>query len=105
MTLDATLREQIKAASRACHLITEEMQRRIRAVGLKTGVVTNNLVEFGTYWRAIIPLDDFLRTVAERQPPRVPGFLARVWDSDFLWSFRHSPVAIVSSLVRLVSGR
>ncbi len=35
-------------------------------------------------------------------PPRVPGFLARAWDSDFLWSFRHSPVAIVSLLVATV---
>ncbi len=35
-------------------------------------------------------------------PPRTPGFLARAWDSDFLWSFRHSPVAIVSTVVALV---
>ena len=34
--------------------------------------------------------------------PRLRGTLARAWDSDFLWSFRHSPVAIVSSLVALV---
>ncbi len=34
-------------------------------------------------------------------PPRTPGFLARAWDSDFLWSFRHSPVAILSSVVAL----
>jgi peptide/nickel transport system permease protein len=35
-------------------------------------------------------------------PPRTPGFLARAWDSDFIWSFRHSPVAIVSTVVALV---
>ena len=35
--------------------------------------------------------------------PAAPrGTLARAWDSDFLWSFRRSPVAIVSSLVALV---
>ncbi len=33
--------------------------------------------------------------------PTPPGLLARAWDSDFLWSFRHSPVAILSSLVAL----
>jgi peptide/nickel transport system permease protein len=35
-------------------------------------------------------------------PPPRPGFLARAWDTDFLWSFRHSPVAILSALVALV---
>ncbi|CAA9324439.1 MAG: ABC transporter, permease protein 2 (cluster 5, nickel/peptides/opines) [uncultured Microvirga sp.] len=33
---------------------------------------------------------------------RPPGRAARAWDSDFIWSFRHSPVAIVSALVALV---
>jgi peptide/nickel transport system permease protein len=33
---------------------------------------------------------------------KIPGTLARAWDSDFLWSFRHSPVAIVSSFVAIV---
>lgn len=32
-----------------------------------------------------------------------PGFFARAWDSDVMWSFRHSPVAIVAaSLVTLL---
>ena len=35
--------------------------------------------------------------LAGTPPARAPGFLARAWDSDFLWSFRHSPVAIVSA--------
>jgi peptide/nickel transport system permease protein len=35
-------------------------------------------------------------------PPRVPGVLARAWDTDFLWNFRHSPVAIVSLVVATV---
>ena len=34
-------------------------------------------------------------------PASPRGALARAWDSDVLWSFRHSPVAIVSSLVAL----
>jgi peptide/nickel transport system permease protein len=33
---------------------------------------------------------------------RAPGRFARAWDSDMLWSFRHSPVAIASSLVALI---
>jgi peptide/nickel transport system permease protein len=37
--------------------------------------------------------------LAGAPPAPGPGFLARAWDSDFLWSFRHSPVAIVSTLV------
>ena len=31
-----------------------------------------------------------------------PGALARAWDSDFLYSFRHSPVAVVAAVVLLV---
>jgi len=28
--------------------------------------------------------------------------LARAWDSDVAWSFRHSPIAVVSAAVLLV---
>ena len=35
-------------------------------------------------------------------PALRPGFVVRSWDSDILWSFRHSPVAIVSAVVALV---
>ena len=30
------------------------------------------------------------------------GFLARAWDSDVMWSFRHSPLAILAALVTLL---
>ena len=33
--------------------------------------------------------------------PRRPGALARAWDTDFVYSFRHSPVAVVSTLLVL----
>jgi len=33
---------------------------------------------------------------------RTQGFLARAWDSDVMWSFRHSPLAIVAAAVTLV---
>ena len=32
----------------------------------------------------------------------LPGRLARAWDSDIAWSFRHSPVAVVSAAVVLI---
>lgn len=34
------------------------------------------------------------------QPPR--GRFARAWDSDLVWSFRHSPVAMVAAFTALV---
>jgi peptide/nickel transport system permease protein len=36
------------------------------------------------------------------QPPSGPSLLARAWDSDLAWNFRHSPVALVSAIVALV---
>ena len=38
--------------------------------------------------------------MSEEVAPR-PGALARAWDSDFLYSFRRSPVALLSALVLL----
>ncbi|MDO5658715.1 MAG: ABC transporter permease [Paracoccus sp. (in: a-proteobacteria)] len=35
-------------------------------------------------------------------PEKAPSFLARAWDSDVAWSFRHSPVAIIAALVALI---
>lgn len=34
--------------------------------------------------------------------PDRPGALARAWDSDLAWSFRHSPLAIIAAFVSLV---
>ena len=38
-----------------------------------------------------------------RNQPKEPGMtrFARMWDSDLAWSFRHSPVAIVATVVAL----
>lgn len=41
-------------------------------------------------------------TPASPNPVSEPGWLARLWDSDVMWSFRHSPVAIVSAIVSIV---
>ncbi len=36
-------------------------------------------------------------------PPKpVPNAVARAWDSDIAWSFRHSPLAIIAALVSVV---
>ncbi len=36
-------------------------------------------------------------------PGRTPGRLARAWDTDLAYSFRHSPVAIVSALLLMLT--
>ncbi len=40
--------------------------------------------------------------MTDSTPEKRPGALARAWDSDIAWSFRHSPLAIVAALVSLV---
>jgi putative hydrolase of the HAD superfamily len=42
-----------------------ELARTIRAQGLKTAVVTNNIKEFGAQWRALIPIDELFDTVVD----------------------------------------
>ncbi|WP_425046424.1 ABC transporter permease [Primorskyibacter sp. S87] len=39
---------------------------------------------------------------SQKQPATSPSRLAEFWDSDFVWSFRHSPVAIVALMVVLI---
>jgi len=39
--------------------------RDLRAAGLRTGVVTNNIAEFGGFWRTIIPLDELFDDVVD----------------------------------------
>jgi peptide/nickel transport system permease protein len=39
---------------------------------------------------------------ASLKVPPTPGRLARAWDSDVLWRFRHSPAALVSAVVAFV---
>jgi peptide/nickel transport system permease protein len=43
-----------------------------------------------------------MRDVTAPNRPTFGDRLARFWDSDISWSFRHSPVAIVASLVAMV---
>jgi epoxide hydrolase-like predicted phosphatase len=39
--------------------------REMRALGLKTAVVTNNIKEYGPKWRALLPLDEMFDAVVD----------------------------------------
>jgi len=39
--------------------------REVRGMGLKTAVVTNNVAEFASFWRPILPLDDLFDDVVD----------------------------------------
>ncbi|GGH24145.1 peptide/nickel transport system permease protein [Cribrihabitans marinus] len=41
-------------------------------------------------------------TAGKTPAPATPSRLKEVWESDFVWSFRHSPVAIVALVVVLI---
>lgn len=38
---------------------------RYRSAGMLTGIITNNIAEFGTTWRALIPVDDLFDDVVD----------------------------------------
>jgi putative hydrolase of the HAD superfamily len=42
-----------------------ERVRRLRADGLHTAMITNNVVEFRDYWRAMLPLDELFEVVVD----------------------------------------
>ena len=42
-----------------------DLVRDLRARGMKTGIVTNNIAEFGEFWRPIIPLDELFDDVVD----------------------------------------
>jgi epoxide hydrolase-like predicted phosphatase len=39
--------------------------RRYRDAGLRTGIVTNNIAEFGDAWRSLLPIDDLFDDVVD----------------------------------------
>ena len=39
--------------------------RTIRSAGLSTGIVTNNVVEFGDHWRAMLPVEELFDVVVD----------------------------------------
>jgi putative hydrolase of the HAD superfamily len=42
-----------------------ERARRIRQAGIRTALVTNNVLEFGDAWRAMIPVDELFEIVVD----------------------------------------
>lgn len=42
-----------------------EHVRHLRAAGLKTGIVTNNVVEFREHWRAMLPVEELFDVVVD----------------------------------------
>jgi len=42
-----------------------ERARAIRAVGIRTALVTNNVVEFGEGWRSLVPVDELFEVVVD----------------------------------------
>ena len=38
---------------------------RIRASGLKTGIITNNVIEFRDHWRGMLPVDELFDLVID----------------------------------------
>jgi epoxide hydrolase-like predicted phosphatase len=39
--------------------------RHIRSAGLKTGILTNNIVEFREHWRAMLPVDELFDVIVD----------------------------------------
>lgn len=39
--------------------------RDLRALGIRTGVITNNIAEFGSTWRAMVPVDELFDDVVD----------------------------------------
>jgi putative hydrolase of the HAD superfamily len=42
-----------------------ERARAIRSSGIRTALVTNNVVEFGEGWRSLVPVDDLFEVVID----------------------------------------
>ena len=42
-----------------------EVAREVRAAGLRTAIVTNNVREFGASWRAMLPIDELFDAVVD----------------------------------------
>lgn len=53
------------ARDRSVREFMVELVEEIRGLGVKTGIITNNLVEFGEAWRAMIPVDDLFDDIVD----------------------------------------
>ena len=39
--------------------------RDLRSQGIRTGIITNNIAEFGTHWKAMIPVDELFDDIVD----------------------------------------
>ena len=53
------------AADRSVRDFMVELVRDVRGAGLATGIITNNIAEFGSAWRAMIPVDELFDDVVD----------------------------------------
>jgi epoxide hydrolase-like predicted phosphatase len=56
---------ELGAASRNPREFMVEVVRDARTLGLRTSVVTNNVAEFGNFWRTVLPLDELFDDVVD----------------------------------------
>lgn len=53
------------AADRAPRDFMVELVRDLRSSGIRTGVITNNIREFGAAWRAMVPVDELFDDIVD----------------------------------------
>lgn len=53
------------AADYAVRDFMVELVRELRATGVATGIITNNIAEFGEAWRAMIPVDELFDDIVD----------------------------------------
>jgi epoxide hydrolase-like predicted phosphatase len=53
------------AIDRSVREFMVDLVRDLRAAGIKTGIITNNIAEFGRYWREIIPVAELFDDVVD----------------------------------------
>jgi epoxide hydrolase-like predicted phosphatase len=56
---------ELGAASRTPREFMVDLVREARGLGIRTSIVTNNIAEFGNYWRALLPLDELFDDVVD----------------------------------------
>jgi epoxide hydrolase-like predicted phosphatase len=55
----------MRSTAPGVHWMVVHKIRELRARGLRTGLLTNNIKEFGEHWRATFPIDDLFEEVVD----------------------------------------
>ena len=53
------------ATERSVRDFMVDLVRDLRGRGLATGIITNNIAEFGTHWKAMIPVDELFDDIVD----------------------------------------